>query len=136
MLVALVDRVLKLLDSHPGKAAVILAGVDWANAFARGDPTKTIQKFISMGLRSSLVPLLADYFCNRQMTVRYNSGQSSVIGLIGGFPEGSLVGQEAYIAASNDCADSTEEDNRFRYIDDLEIADLVSLAGILYEYDV
>ena len=49
---------------------------------------------------------------------------------------GSLVGQDAYIAASNDCADITEEDNRFWYIDDLEIADLVSLAGILYEYDV
>ena len=49
---------------------------------------------------------------------------------------GSLVGQDAYIAAGNDCADSTEEDDRFRYIDDLEIADLVSLASILYEYNV
>ena len=89
-----------------------------------------------MGLRPSLVPLLADYFSNRKMTVRYNSGESSVIGLIGGFPEGSLIGQDAYVAASNDCADSTDQDDRFRYIDDLEISYLVSLAGILYEYDV
>ena len=73
MLVALVDRILKLLDSHPGKSAVILAGVDWANAFALEDPTKTIQKFISLGLRPSLVPLLADYFCNRKITVRSKS---------------------------------------------------------------
>lgn len=50
MLVALVDRVLKLLDSHHNKSAVILAGVDWENAFARGDPIKTVQKFISMDL--------------------------------------------------------------------------------------
>jgi hypothetical protein len=136
MMVALVDRILKLLDSHPDKSAVILAGVDWANAFARGEPTTTLQKFISMGLRPSLVPLLADYFSDRKMTVHYNSGQSSVISLVGGFPEGSLVGQDSYIAASNDCADSTDQDDRFRYIDDLEICDLVSLAGILYEYDI
>ena len=38
--------------------------------------------------------------------------------------------------SSNDCADSTDQDDRFRYIDDLEISDLVSLTGILYEYDV
>ena len=96
MLVALEDRVLKLLDSHPGKAAVILVGVDWANAFAQGDHTKTIQKFISMGHWKSLVPLLVNNFCNRKMTVRYNSGQSSVISLIRGFPEGSLTGHDAY----------------------------------------
>ena len=119
------DRVLKLLESHPGKAAVILAGVDWANAFAWGDPTKTIEKLISMGQRSSLVPLLADYYCNRKMTVRYNSGESSVVSLIG------LIGQDAYIAASNDCADSREEDDIFHYIDDLKTGDLISLAVIL-----
>ena len=135
MIVALVDRVLQLLDSHPNKSAVIMAGVDWANAFARGEPATTIKKFFSMGLRSSLVPLLADYFSGRKMTVRYNSAESSVIDLIGGFPEGSLIGQDSYIVASNDCADSTEPEDRFRYIDDLEICDLVSLAGILYEYD-
>ena len=64
------------------------------------------------------------------MTARYNLGQSSVIGLIGAFPEGSLIGQDAYIA------DSKEEDDIFGYIDDLEIADLVSLAGILYKYNI
>ena len=62
MMVALVDRILNLLDSHPDKSAVILAGIDWANAFARGEPTTTLIKFITMGLRPSLVPLLADYF--------------------------------------------------------------------------
>lgn len=28
------------------------------------------------------------------MTIRYNLGQSSVIALVGGFPEGSLIGQD------------------------------------------
>ena len=53
MIVAMMDRVLSLLDK-PGMRAVIAAAVDWASAFSRTDPTKTITKFISMGLRSSL----------------------------------------------------------------------------------
>ena len=55
--------------------------------------------------------------------------------LIGGFPEGSLIGQDSYVVASNDCASSTEPEDRYRYIDDLEITDLICLAGILIEYD-
>ena len=135
MVVALVDRVLALLDQNPDKSAVILSGIDWANAFARGDPTKTIEKFIKLGLRPSLVPLLIDYFSERKMTVHFNSARSSVIGLVGGFPEGSLIGQDAYIVASNDSASMTDPEDRFKYIDDLEISELINLAGILVDYD-
>ena len=117
-------------------SAVILSGVDWANAFARGDPTTTIAKFIKLGLRPSLVPLLIDYFSERKMTVHFNTARSSVIGLVGGFPEGSLIGQDAYIVASNDSAEMTEPEDRFKYIDDLEISELINLAGILVDYDV
>ena len=62
MVVALVDRVLALLDQNPDKSAVILSGVDWVNAFARGDSTKTIAILVKLGLRPSLVPLIIDYF--------------------------------------------------------------------------
>ena len=41
MLVLMVDRILSLLD-RPGMRAVIKASVDWASAFSRTDPTKTI----------------------------------------------------------------------------------------------
>ena len=135
MIVALVDRVLALLDAHPDKSAVILGGVDWASAFARGDPTTTITKFINLGLRPSLAPLLIDYFNDRKMTCQYNTAKSSIMKLVGGFPEGSLVGQDAYIVASNDSADVTEPEDRFKYIDDLEISELISLAGVLQDYD-
>jgi hypothetical protein len=135
MIVALVDRVLSLLDQHPDKSAVILSGVDWASAFARGDPTTTITRFIRLELRPSLVPLLVDYFSNRVMTVKFNSAESSVIKLIGGFPEGSLIGQDSYIVASNDNADMVAPENRFKYIDDLEITEVICLAGILIDYD-
>ena len=58
-----------------------------------------------------------------------------MIGLVGGFPEGSLIGQDAYIVASNDSASMTDPEDSFKYIDDLEISELINLAGILVDYD-
>ena len=71
LIVALVDRVLSLLDK-PGMRAVVAAAVDWASAFSRTDPTKTITKFVNMGLRSSLVNILIEFIEERQMSVKYN----------------------------------------------------------------
>ena len=48
MLVVLVDRVLKLLDSN-AKQAILLTMVDWKSAFDLQDPTLAIKKFVKMG---------------------------------------------------------------------------------------
>ena len=58
MMVCFMDRILKLLDTYPDKSAVLASLVDWSAAFDRQDPTKAIQKFIHLGVRSSLIPLL------------------------------------------------------------------------------
>ena len=132
---ALMDRILGLLDKNTTRSAVIKTGADWDSAFDRGDPTTTIQKFLRMDLRPSLVPLLQDFLTGRTCTVRYNSAESSLIKLTGGYPQGSLIGQDAYLVGSDDCADHIEPDDKFRYIDDLEILELIKLSGVLIEYD-
>ena len=71
MLVAMVDRVLSLLDK-PGMMAVVADSVDWATAFPRTDPSKTISRFISMGLTSSLVSVIIEFLEEREMTVKFN----------------------------------------------------------------
>ena len=58
LIVCLLDRVLSLLDKNTDLSAVIAASVDWAAAFDRQDPTKAIQKFIEIGVRPSLIPVL------------------------------------------------------------------------------
>ena len=55
--------------------------------------------------------------------------------LTGGFPQGSLIGQDAYLVTSDDCADHIEEEDKYRYIDDMEILELVRMTGILVDYD-
>ena len=44
MIVFMVDRILKLLDTPEGKALVLSSHYDWCNAFVRKDPTNTFKK--------------------------------------------------------------------------------------------
>ena len=83
MLVCLVDRILKLLETVDS-GVVVASMVDWSAAFDRQDPTLGIQKFIKMGVRPSLVPLLVSYLSERNIRVKFNGEVSDVYGLIGG----------------------------------------------------
>ena len=135
MIVCLLDRILKLLDQHPDRSAVIAASVDWMAAFDRQDPTIAIRKFIEMGVRPSLIPLLISYLSDRQMKVRFNGEESDFLSLIGGGPQGTLIGQLEYLVLSNDNADIVSPDDRYKYIDDLTLLQLVCLSGLLTEYN-
>ena len=70
------------------------------------------------------------------MSVKYNQSESSIYSLCGGFPQGSKTGGDCYQGASNDAADHVDMEDRFRYVDDLQILDLIMLSGILQDYDM
>ena len=135
MMVLLVDRILKLLDSTTDPAAVVATMVDWSNAFDRQDPTLAIKKFIKLGVRRSLIPLLISYLEDRKMRVKYNGTLSKEYSLIGGGPQGTLMGLIEYLVQSNNSADCVDKDERFKYIDDLTILDFLLLTGLLTEFD-
>ena len=95
--------------------------VDWSAAFDRQDPTLGIQKFIKMGVRPSLVPLLVSYLSERNIRVKFNGEVSDVYGLIGGGQQGTLLGLIEYLVQSNDNADCVSPQDRLKYVDDLSI---------------
>ena len=128
MIVCICDRVLKLLDTHPDKSAVISSFLDWSAAFDRQDPTLSI---IELGVRPSLIPLLISYLSHRRMKVKFNGEESQVLKLCGGGPQGTLLGQIQYLSLTNNNSVTVSPTNRFKYIDDLSILELVSLAGLL-----
>ena len=134
MMVCFLDRILQLLDSNPDKSAVIATYLDWSSAFDRQDPTLAVQKFIQIGVRPSLIPLLISYLTDRKMQVKFNGEVSKILTLIGGGPQGTLLGGTEYLVQSNDNADSVPKSDRFKFIDDLSIVELVCLAGLLSEY--
>ena len=126
MIVCLLDRILQLLDSHPDKSAVIMA---------MQNPTLAVKKFIQLGIRPSLIPLLTSYLTDRQMKVKFNGEMSEVLALIGGSPQGTLIGQTEYLIQSNDNADIVSPEDRYKYIDDLSVLTLVCLSGLVTEYN-
>ena len=92
---------------------------DWSSAFDRLDPTKVAVKCIYMGIRSSIVKILIDFITERKMQVKINKHTSSSYDLIGGSPQGSLIGQLLYIIGSDDLAHEVPEEDQYKYVDDL-----------------
>ena len=85
-----------LLDKNNNHSAVIASLVDWASAFDRQDATLAIKKFIQMGVRPSVIPILVSYLTDRQMQVKFNSTYSKTHKLPGGGPQGTLLGLIEY----------------------------------------
>ena len=135
MIVCLVNRVLQLLDTYRDHTAVIAACIDWAAAFDRQDPTLSIKSFIEIGVRPSLIPILISYLDDRKMQVKFNGELSDILTLIGGGPQGTLIGQIMYLVQTNNNADCVNSDDRFKYIDDLSILQIVCLAGLVQQYN-
>ena len=135
MLVCLVNRILSLLDNKAEPTVVIAAMVDWTSAFDRQDPTLAIQKFIKMGVRPALIPILISYLSERRMRVKFNGEISEEHQLVGGGPQGTLLGGLEYLVQSNDNADCVDQEDRFKYVDDLSILEVLFLTGILIDYD-
>ena len=133
----MIDRVLKLLDTPEGRALVIRSQYDWSGAFDRQDPTKTVKKFILMGIRSPLIPVLIDFLSGRSMKLKYNGKQAGPWKLTGGSPQGSFLGQMCYTTGSHDNTEQLDidEDDKFQYIDDLDLLELIILTDVLIEYN-
>ena len=70
------------------------------------------------------------------MTVKFNEKTSETYDLPGGGPQGTLIGGIEYSVQSNDNADFLEDDEKYKYVDDLSILEFICLSGILVEYDV
>ena len=98
---------------------------DWSSAFDWLDPTKVAVKCISMGIRSSIVKILIDFITERKMQVKINKHTSSSYDLIGGSPQGSLIGQLLYIIGSDDLAHEVPEEDQYKYVDDLATLEAV-----------
>ena len=135
LMVCFMDRILQLLDKNQDKSAVIATSLDWAAAFDRQDPTIAIIKFIKLCVRPSLIPLLASYLTDRSMKVKFNGESSEIMSLVGGGPQGTLIGGLEYIVQSNDNADIVPPDDRFKFIDDLSILQLILLSGLVMDYN-
>ena len=131
-LIDMIHRILTALDSHSEKEsfAVIASLIDWNNAFPRQCPKLGIESFMKNGVRPALIPVLINYFQDREMSVKWHGCRSVPRKVVGGGPQGATLGLLEYLSQSNNCADMVNESERFRFIDDLSLLEIVNLLTV------
>ena len=96
----MVHRILTVLDNNSRKEtfAVIASMIDWNNAFPRQCPKLGVQFFIENGVRPALIPVLINYFQDREMSVKWHGCRSVPKKIHGGGPQGATLGILEYLA--------------------------------------
>ena len=131
-LVNLLHKILTSLDESTNNKsiAVLLQMIDWSQAFDRMSHTLGIQSFVKNGVRPSLIPVLISFFQDREMVVKWKGLVSSKRPLPGGGPQGGTLGIEEYLSQNNDNVEFLEKDEKFKFIDDLSIIEIINLLSI------
>ena len=131
-LIKMLDRILTALDHHTKREtfAVIANLVDWKNAFPMQCPKLGIESFMRNGVRPALVPVLVNYFQDRFMSVKWHGCTSVPRHIKGGGPQGATLGILEYLSQSNNNADCVSSEDRFKFVDDLTILEIVNLVTI------
>ena len=104
--------------------------IDWKKAFPKMDHTLGVKSFIRNGVRASLIPILSSFFERRSMRVAWRGKLSSERPLPGSGPQGSSWGILEYLSQSNNGADCVPEADRAKFMDDLTILEVITLANV------
>ena len=120
------------MDSNKRKEtfAVIASMIDWNNAFPRQCPKLGVESFLKNGVRPALIPVLVNYFQDREMSVKWHGCRSILRKIYGGGPQGATLGILEYLAQSNNSADMVSIEDRFKFVDDLTVLEIVDLLTI------
>ena len=128
-LVKMLHQILTATDKNTKDVAmaVVVQMVDWQAAFDRQCHRLGILSFLNNGVRKSLIPILISYFQDRQMAVKWNGNLSKAHPLPGGGAQGGQLGQIEYLSQSNNNANFLTTEEKFKFIDDLSVLELVNL---------
>ena len=64
------------------------------------------------------------------MSVKWHGQRSVPRKVNGGGPQGATLGILEYLSQSNNCADLVNEEDRFRFVDDLSVLEIVNLLTV------
>ena len=131
-LIQMLDKIYTQLDVNNQKEvnAAIIALVDYSRAFDRQCPRLAIESFMKNGVRKPLIPLLISFFQNRRMHVKWKGYLSTQRSLPGGGPQGSTTGLLSYKSTTNDNCDFVPVDDRYKWVDDLSLMEIINLLSI------
>ena len=96
---------------------------DFSKAFDCVDYTLAIQKLCTLGVRSEIIPWIADFLTSRRQRVQYHSALFNWELLTCGVPQGTKFGPIIFIALINDATEKSVTQS-FKYVDDLSLAEV------------
>ena len=128
----MLHRILTVLDNNKKRETFIVVAnlIDWHNAFPRQCPKLGVESFIRNGVRPALVPVLVSYFQEREMSVKWHGCRSVPRQIKGGGPQGATLVILEYLSQSNNSADCVSDEDRFKFVDDLTILEIINLLTI------
>ena len=85
---------------------------------------------IENGVGGLLIPVLTNYFLERKMSVKWHGCYSVPKDIHGGGPQGATLGLLEYLSQSNSSSDYAGVEDRFKFIDDLTILEIVNLVTV------
>ena len=131
-LISMIHRILTALGNNSRREtfAVVANLIDWNNAFPRQCLKLGIESFMQNGVRPALIPVLINYFQDREMSVKWHGCRSAARKVAGGGPQGATIGLLEYLSQSNNSADCVTESDRFKFIDDLSVLEIVNLLTV------
>ena len=89
-LIQLWQDVLEGLDDS--RAGVLLSSIDYSKAFNRLDFARCLQALKAKGVGRELLKIVASFLSGRQMRVKVGNCRSELRTVLGGVPQGSLLG--------------------------------------------
>ena len=131
-LVAMLHRIVTSVDNNSrGEIhAVLMSFIDWKSAFSKQCHKLGVESFIRNGVRPSLIPLLISYFQNRKMRVKFHGKYSKTRTQPGSGAQGATLGNWEFLSQTNNNADCVPEEDRFKFVDDLTILEIINLINI------
>ena len=119
-LVKLLDDIQKAVDFPKHSAALITT--DFSKAFDRIDHHILIEKFIHLGVRTSILPWICSLLSSRSQAVRYNGTLSNWETVKAGVPQGTKIGLIAFLVMFNDFVTDHQEVTHYKYVDDMTLS--------------
>ena len=131
-LIKMIHKILTAVDNNSRKNifAVVANMIDWNSAFVRQCPKLGIKSFQENGVRKSLIPLLISYFQDRFQSVKWRGIITPPKRINGGGPQGATLGILEYLSQTNNSADCVNSEERFKFVDDLTVLEIVNLLTI------
>ena len=76
-----------------------------------------VQSFMKNGVRSSLIPVLINYFQDRQISVKWHGCHSIPRKINKGGPQGATLGISEYLSQSNNSTNFVDQEDCFKFMD-------------------